>query len=296
MSQENDRTEYLSRCCICGNSDIKTFDSISCIASCQSCGYVFDNPRPSPEEIDGFYSRPIQYDEWLEHLPEREKTWKRRLVGVLRHSVSGSLLDVGAGVGQFLSLAQRIFISVAGTEVSSAAVVIAKKNYGLDLVSGRIETIDFGGRKFDNITLFHVLEHVHDPGETLKRCRNLLNPGGIVFIAVPNEIDSLRRQVRKLLNAVGVKQIRYEGVLGIPKIRLDGSLTEIHLSHFTGRSLANALEKYGFDVVEKGMDPYYVSKGLREVVDMTYFRICFLIKYMTGRNLYDTLWMVGRKR
>ncbi len=296
MSQGNDKTEYLFRCCICGSSDISIIDSISCIASCQTCGYVFDNPRPSPGEIDSFYSRPVQYDEWLGQLPERENTWRLRLKAVRRHSVPGSLFDVGAGVGQFIALAQCFFTSVFGSEISSTAVAIAKKNYGLDLVAGRIESIDFGGKKYDNITLFHVLEHMHEPGVSLKRCWELLNPGGMIFIAVPNELDSLRRHVRKLLHSLGLKQIRYEGVLGISKIRLDGSLSEIHLSHFTGKSLANALDKYGFDVVEQGMDPYYVSKGWQEVIDSTYFNICSFFKKITGMNVYNTLWIVGRKR
>jgi SAM-dependent methyltransferase len=210
--------------------------------------------------------------------------------------VTGSILDVGAGVGQFLDLARLNFSSVDGTEISSTAVALAKKKFGLDLELGRVETIDFGDKKFDNISLIHVLEHVHDPGQTLTRCRDILSPGGILFIAVPNEINSLRRRVRKLKYSLGLKRGRYEGVLGIPKIRLDGSLNEIHLSHFTERSLSSALANYGFDVIETNPDPYYVSKGFRKVADTLYYMICSLINMITGRNMYDTLWIVGRKR
>jgi hypothetical protein len=118
----------------------------------------------------------------------------------------------------------------------------------------------------------------------------------MLFIAVPNEIDSFRRRVRKLKNSLGLKRGRFEGVLGIPRIRLDGSLNEIHLSHFTERSLSAALTRHGFDVVETSPDPYYVSKGFREMADTGYYMVCSLIKMITGRNVYDTFWIVGRKR
>ena len=56
------------------------------------------------------------------------------------------------------------------------------------------------------------------------------------------------------------------------------------------------MANYGFDVIEKGLDPYYVSKGFRETADTLYYLICSLIRMITGRNMYDTLWIVGRKR
>lgn len=289
-------TEHLSHCLLCGTTDIRTLDAVSQLSCCRSCGYLFDNPRPTPDEVAAFYSRPVQYDEWLSHLPEREMTWQRRLKKLHRLAKRGSLLDVGAGVGQFLALAQRTFHPVTGTEVSSAAVEIAKTRFGIELMPGRVEEIDMGGRRFDNITLFHVLEHVHDPAHTLATCRDLLTPGGMIFIAVPNEVDSLRRWVRKLLHSLGVKRVRYEGGLGIPKLRLDGSLAEIHLSHFTQWSLSAALERQGFDVIEKSLDPYYVSRGGRTIIDTAYYHLCALVKRVTGRNLYDTLWVAGRKR
>jgi len=117
---------------------------------------------------------------------------------VNRYGRGGRLLDVGTGIGQFLHFA-RFGYEVTGTEVSEQAIQIARVKYGLELRRGRIEELDFGNRRFDVITLFHVLEHVHDPRRLLSRCRELLSTTGIVVVAVPNEIHGWKRPIKSAL-------------------------------------------------------------------------------------------------
>jgi len=280
---------------LCEQKNLQVIDRDSNIWQCITCGYVFDNPRPTPEEIAAYYSTPRKYDAWLEKEAERDLLWRRRLKKVERHKKMGTLLDIGTGTGQFLNIARGAFTSVYGTEISESAVTIAKEKYGLDIVRSQIVAVDFKETTFDNITLFHVLEHVHDPLAVLEKCRALLCSGGRLFIAVPNELGSLRNMVRKVLNRLGLKKIRYHGKLGLPEIKLDGSLDEIHLSHFTPQVLLHFLERQGFTVMENGLDPYYAEKGLRLLFNNIYYMCLSAVAKLSSMNLYDTIWIVAKK-
>ncbi|MEI7817060.1 MAG: class I SAM-dependent methyltransferase [Desulfuromonadales bacterium] len=288
--------EKLDSCTLCCNNKFSVIDPACNICRCETCGYVFDNPRPESEEIIEYYSKPMKYESWLVKEDDRNKLWQRRLIKVLAHKKSGTLLDVGAGTGQFLNIAKKYFTDVYGTEVSESAVHVAHDKYGLELIRSQIEDADFDAVTFDNICMFHVLEHVPNPRSVLLKCRDLLAPEGILFIAVPNEIHSLRNIVRRLLNRSGISRIRYSGVLGIPLITLDGSLAEIHLSHFSPGVLEDVMAMEGFTILETGLDPYFVSSGVGAVIDSVYFLFCRVIYMITGLNLYETMWIVARKQ
>ena len=104
--------ETLSACPLCGGENIRTVDTASNICECDPCGYVFDNPRPTVEELIAFYSQPTKYDSWLAEEKARDLLWERRLKLLLRVMKPGSLLDVGAGIGQFLMFPVSFFIGV----------------------------------------------------------------------------------------------------------------------------------------------------------------------------------------
>lgn len=288
--------ENLTSCPLCRDSEIVVTDAECRLFMCCSCNLVFDNPRPALEEIRSYYSRPNQYDDWLAKGKERESLWRRRLAMVLRYATPGSLMDVGAGIGQFLALARPHFNSVIGTEISATAALIAADKFGIEVLTGTVDEIDFSGRMVQNLTLFHVLEHVPEPLALIRKAHSLLTPEGILFIAVPNEIFSLRNMVRRCLNRLGVSRISYRGKLGIPPITLDGSLAEIHLSHFSPGVLEKILAKEGFTLLESGLDPYYAESGVRLVVNSFYFAACRMIYMVTGRNIYETIWIVAKKQ
>lgn len=67
---------------------------------------------------------------------------------------TGTLLDVGTGIGLFLSMARTEYTAVYGTEVSSMAIGVAKEKFGLDLFHGTVDDLLAEGRTFDNVTLF----------------------------------------------------------------------------------------------------------------------------------------------
>lgn len=289
-------TEVLSCCNLCGSVKVKTEDEEHRICRCEVCGYVFDSPRPTARAISDFYSKPTKYDRWLDQEMARDALWIRRLESMARTRRNGSLLDVGTGIGQFLRHARSYYSQVEGTEVSESAIRIAREKYNLSIIKGDIEKLDFGGRQFDNITVFHVLEHVPNPRALIEKCRSLLADDGVMVVAVPNELWASRSRVGGLLRKLGLKEQRDTGKWGLPRLTLDGSLDEIHVSHFTPRVLQRFLEASGFSVIENSLDPYYVAVGPAKVKEALYYAFCRLVRFLTGINIYDTIWVVARKR
>jgi SAM-dependent methyltransferase len=289
--------ECKKTCNLCDSGQLEQLDDSCNICRCSSCGYIFDNPHPSSDEICEYYSRPGKYDGWLEALAPREKLWKRRLDLMRKWKKPGSLLDVGTGIGQFLHIGRDDFTETCGTEISDSAIRIAKERYGLDVYSGPVEDIDFSDRKFDNITIIHVLEHVDDPRAVIRKCRALLNEGGVLFIAVPNDIQSIKARAGELLRKAGIRLQSSRGAYGLPKLALDGSQGEIHLSHFTPEVLDSMLKREGFEVRESSLDPYFVSNGFfRRIAGEMYYLSHRLFFRITGLNLYNTIWVVAQKK
>ncbi len=156
---------------------------------CGNCGLVFLDPQPTDAELDLFYNRSYQYDlqryrnsvaqqgEWLDLL---EKFSGR----------PGSLLEVGCSYGYFLAAAQKRGWFVEGIELGEGAAAHAQKKLHLEARNGRVADV----RKeraacFDAIAAWHVLEHDTAPREFVKTTYELLRPGGILALRVPN-LDS----------------------------------------------------------------------------------------------------------
>lgn len=293
LEAETMETDLLHSCNVCDGNSLDLIDSDSNIAQCRTCGYVFDNPRPTLGELITFYSRKEKYDSWLKELGPRDRLWKRRLKKLQPTRKPGSLLDVGAGIGQFLFTARSSYREVYGTEVSASAVAIAKQKYGLDLFHGSVEELAKRGKRFSNITLFHVLEHVPDPRAMLKTCHSLLEDDGCLVIAVPNEITSLRGFKKRLFGKI--KKESRSGLLGLPRLTLDGSIDEIHLSHFTPSVLRRLVEATGFSVLVNTLDPYYVATGSARVKADVFYYACLAMRLIFRVNVYDAILMIARK-
>jgi len=285
--------EAVAACNICGSDRIQKVDLEFNFCRCDSCGYVFDSPRPSIAEVARFYSQAGKYDSWLQQEHARDLLWKRRLRKLLPHRAPGSLLDIGASIGQFLHHAQPMFTQITGTEISSSAVTIAREKYGLDLLAGQVEELNLPPRSFDNITLFHALEHVPDPARLIGLCRELLRPKGVLVIAVPNDVLAWSATIKKTGKRLGLTPFqKFSPVLGIARA---GASREIHLSHFTPVVLRQLLERGGLVVVNESLDPYYVSSGVRRIVDSTYYALHRMLHRVLKINRYETIWMVARK-
>jgi len=84
-------------------------------------------------------------------------------------------------------------------------------------------------------------------------------------------------------------------LLGLPRLTLDGSIAEIHLSHFTPSVLRRLVQATGFSVVVSTLDPYYVATGFARVkADILYYG-CLAIHQIFRINIYDAILMIARK-
>lgn len=293
---KNTTLEMLNECNLCKSNEIIPLDRDHNIFKCRQCQYVFDNPRPTKDKIASFYSKSNQFDLWLGEEKGRDILWQRRLKMIKKIKKRGMLLDVGTGIGQFLFFAKNDFY-VMGTEISESAIKIAKsRRYDLDIKKGEIEQINFEGLKFDVITILHVLEQVSNPSSFMERCRDLLSEEGIIIIAVPNDINSLRSRLRYLLSILEIGRCMIYGKYGLPKITMDNFLPEIHLSHFTRSTLRKWLNSLGLSIIEDTLDPYYAAVGIEKLFhDLLYFIFLGLRKCF-GINLYDTIWIIAKRK
>ena len=101
---------------------------------------------------------------------------------------SGAVLDVGCSTGGFLFQLKSRFpadYAVAGMDVASAALDYAKSR-GIEVIRESFPDAAHGGRQFDAITFWAVLEHVVEPAKFLRQAAAMLSPGGHCFVLVPN--------------------------------------------------------------------------------------------------------------
>jgi SAM-dependent methyltransferase len=247
--------ENVSNCPICGGAQFKDF--LVCqdytasqekfnLSSCTRCNFVFTNPRPDADSIGRYYKS----DSYISHtgtrkgflnflyLQVRQYTlrWKIRLLQ--KYKQTGSLLDYGCGTGEFLSTCRKNGFQITGVEPSDEARRKAESLLGLSI---HTDITQISNKKFDIITLWHVLEHVTDLRENLIVFKSLLNQQGILVIAVPN---------RESYDAALYRE-HWAGY-DVPR----------HLSHFSRENMAMLLHDMDFSLLAikpMKLDSFYVS-------------------------------------
>lgn len=206
--------------------------------------YTF--PKPEGEKLAAYY----ESDDYISHTDGKrslfEKVYqfikkialknKLTLVNALQPS-KGRLLDIGAGTGDFLSVAKENGWKVSAIEPSAKARSIAEAK-GIRF-SDRTENFD--DASFDAITMWHVLEHVPDPSAQLLELNRILKPDGIIIIAVPN----FKSYDAELYG-------EFWAAYDVPR----------HLWHFSRSAIAKLSEKAGLKLVDTRpmpFDAFYVS-------------------------------------
>jgi 2-polyprenyl-3-methyl-5-hydroxy-6-metoxy-1,4-benzoquinol methylase len=160
------------------------------ILECISCGLVFLSSQSHIHE--NFYQnsgmhtadgQSPQISDWLKEAERDDERRFRFLQPLLRQK---SLLDFGCGAGGFLKRAKRLASPAHGLEPEARLAPYFKQE-GLEVFRNLTE-ID---TKYDILTLFHVLEHLVDPKQTLRDLSAFLKPKGQIIIEVPHAEDAL---------------------------------------------------------------------------------------------------------
>jgi SAM-dependent methyltransferase len=276
--------EQVTACDLCGGTDLATVSAVAHVVECRSCGYRFVNPRPSQAEIASSYSDPEFYAGWIEDEAGRTRMWSKRLDLVKRAGRDIRVLDIGAGIGTFLAMGRdRFGWKAMGTEVSTSAIRIARERHGLELTLGDAGDLSLPRGSFDLVTLWHVLEHVPSPSRTLKLCHDLLRPGGLLAIAVPNDDEA-----RPWLVSAKAR-LRLRG--GRPRYQALRPHSEVHLSHFSSKVLIQALRSRGFRIEVATLDDQYANPTPRSRALIETYR---LIHRITWLNFGQATFVLAR--
>lgn len=204
---------------------------------CLSCRLVYIDPVP-PEATTHESYGPGYYEPWQgREERSRLRLWRRRLRLVEARSRRGTLLDVGCGDGLFLSVAREAGWHVDGIEFSPEGARRSSARLGRPVAVGDLTRERLLKGPFDVITLWHVLEHLVEPGAMLDAARARLLPGGLLVVAVPN-LDNLPMQAA------------YRLARGRPLPLYEVGAREPHISHFDPQTLPAFLARRGFTTVE----------------------------------------------
>lgn len=245
--------EEVLECPVCSNKSFT--DLVSCsdyttshetfhVKRCNNCGLGVTSPRPDVASSPSYYKS----DQYISHTSTSRSVvdsiyliircfttrWKYRLIKpYLRQH---GLLDYGCGTGTFLALVNKHGHAVAGIEPSPDA----RSQVHPDIPTAS-SLAQLPHTQFDAITLWHVLEHVYSPAETIRQLAALLTEHGTLLIAVPN---------RESHDASHYKE--YWAAYDVPR----------HLWHFTPSSMATFLHHEGLqiqEIIPMKLDAYYVS-------------------------------------
>tara|TARA_Y100000741_G_scaffold357284_1_gene334967 strand:- start:459 stop:1388 length:930 start_codon:yes stop_codon:yes gene_type:complete len=225
------------------------------VIDCKDCGFVHITPLPTKIELSHHYKKNyyskikpnyikkyqkeidywnLVFDEKIDFLESKIKKRTR------------TIFDLGSGSGYFLKRAKEKNWIVNGIEPNIEAVNHSKK-IGVPVINDFFENIDVDEmKKFDAINLFDVLEHVHNPIETLKNCHKLLKAKGIIVIEVPNDYNPLQKIVQNSL-----KKEEYWLTL-LTKSRNYHWASEMdHLNYFNFKSLSSLLKRLKFKIISQ---------------------------------------------
>ncbi len=248
--------EKLSDCPICRSSsathhlvvpDHSVTQEEFTIVQCSNCSFKYTNPRPAISDIGQYYDS----DQYISHTNssaglrnsiyqlarKRAISSKQKLIH--KWNTGGQLLDYGSGTGEFLHYMSSRGFKTQGIEPDLEAREQAIRNYGQVIVP----TIDniTPSEQFHVISLWHVLEHVHDLRASLKWFYAALHEQGTLFVAVPNPGSWDAKHYAAHWAAYDVPR---------------------HLYHFTNTDIQTLFGEHGFKLERSQnmwLDAFYIS-------------------------------------
>jgi len=196
------------------------------IVECESCGLRYENPREPEQKLEA------QYGDVEDPVYEREqegrlRTFSRTLDSLERHTRPGKLLDIGCYLGLFLDVARSRGWETSGVEPSAWAARRAQDKKH-QVVNAPLRKANLPAGSFDLVTLWDVIEHLHDPLGQLREIHRLLKPGGVFGLSTMD---------------AGCLFAKLAG-------RRWPWFMRMHLYYFTRGTLTRMLQQAGFEVLE----------------------------------------------
>ena len=294
------KNEKLKNCPICGNEKhCLTINAIDYtvskekfeIVECQHCKFVFTNPRPDQESIGKYY----ESDTYISHTNSKETlfekvyhlvrnyTLKSKLNIINRYAENNkSILDYGCGTGAFLSICKQNGWKIEGIEPNISARNQTEDSLNQKIFENKdeIET----SKKYKVITLWHVLEHVHELNETFEWLKNRLEDNGRLMIAVPNHLSEDANEYKEHWAAYDVPR---------------------HLYHFDQNSMGKLTKKFGMKIekiLPMQFDSFYVSMlsskykyGKTNLIESFWIGLKSNVKaYLNNKNYSSLIYIISK--
>lgn len=280
----------MSTCVICGNkSNRVVFVEFGIdVLKCKNCGHVFSS-YDAAQDYDGYFGKKISETDhfwWKEaHIKMYDDFCKRFIA-----NKSGTLLDVGCGLGYFV---KKISLfpnwEIYGYEISKSAVEFAKNKLNLkNIYCGKVEEANFSEKLFDIITMWDVIEHLPDPNPVLKYANLILKDDGFLFIHTPNIIIQLPKvKLKKLIRGM----------------RPDLHYLEArdHINIYSPGAIKTILNKNGFGKIKfVHLHPIQSITGsknwlLKAVKNLWFYSAKLLSTVSAGKINIDNLFIVAKK-
>jgi 2-polyprenyl-3-methyl-5-hydroxy-6-metoxy-1,4-benzoquinol methylase len=207
--------------------------------TCGECGTLYCTPRPRFDDLIGFYADSPSTSYWVSDFfmpvaeARRAKIFRPRaeyVASALPDLASGTVGDVGAGFGLFLEELRAVMPGVEAVAIEPSveqAGICSEK--GLEVFPCALEELDGQDGRFDLLTAFELMEHLHDTESFLARIHALLKPGGHFLFTTLNG--------RGFDIALLWERSRSVSPPG-------------HINFLNPKSAALMLDRHGFDVVE----------------------------------------------
>jgi SAM-dependent methyltransferase len=196
------------------------------IVRCADCGHMQLERFPPEEDLSEAYAE-AESTAYVEEEAGQRATARAILDEIETQVKPGALLDLGSWVGFFLAEAEARGWVTVGVEPSLYASRFARERLGLDVRQAGLFDAAVDGAPFDAVFMGDVLEHLPRAGEALDRIAELLAPGGVLALALPNAGSRLARRMGR----------RWWSVI------------PTHVHYFTPQSIRTMLERHGYEVV-----------------------------------------------
>ena len=237
------RSTEQEQCPACGGPGrdrsyrIESFD----LFRCRLCATEYLVQSPDRDPVDSTYWDGYKFELYATDLVQAnyEDRYEQILSGVeAQHGPLESVLDIGCGIGNFIDWASRRGMRAVGADVDAGAVETAQ---GRGLTAFNVDDLpaEIPDGSVDLLTLWDVIEHVHDPRGLLQRSLRYLRPGGLVVMETPDVQFPARPFV------IGVRKIA-------EPIRWSDMLYYAdHQVYFSGRGLSTLMARCGLNVVDQ---------------------------------------------
>lgn len=212
-------------CGLCGDTDREVLATRGrghtplTTAICRGCGLVSHHPLPSPIEMAEFYAKHyrVAYKGGFE--PKRKHALRAQRGAIARAArlapfirQGAQVLDIGASSGEFVYVMARSGFQARGLEPNQAYADFARRSYGVAMETGGFEEAAPHHASLHLVTMNHVLEHVADPWQALRRIHGWLAEDGILFLEVPN-LSATHKQVSNIFHKAHIWNFTPETLL-----------------------------------------------------------------------------------